>query len=249
VTAARLQAWAKPVALAAAAVAVVAYAQAGAVGAREAEVLSGDNLAARAGEHLRLSLAATALAVAVAVPAGVVTTRRSLAAARRPVMAVANLGQTVPTLAVLALLFTYTGVGFRTALLALWLYSLLPVLRNTMAGLASVDPAVAEAARGMGMSPAQVLLKVEFPLAAPVILAGIRTAAVTNVGTAALATFVGAGGLGAVIDVGITSQRDRVLFAGAALTALLALAVDWAVAGLGRVYDAARLTRSSSAAP
>jgi osmoprotectant transport system permease protein len=249
VNGARLRVWATPAVLAAAAVAVVAYAQAGAVGAREAQLLSGDNLAARAGEHVRLSLAATALAVAVAVPAGVVATRRSLAAARRPLLLVANLGQTVPTLAVLALLFTFTGIGFRTALYALWLYSLLPVLRNTIAGLASVDPAVVEAARGMGMSPLQVLVKVELPLAAPVILAGIRTAAVTNTGTAALATYVGAGGLGAVIEVGIRNQRDRVLFAGAALTAILALAVDWAVAGLGRLYDAARLTRWSSASP
>ena len=247
--AARLRGWATPVVLGVAAVVVVAYAQAGAVGARELEVLSGDNLAARAGEHLRLSLAATALAVVVALPAGIVVTRPSLRIARRPLLLVANLGQTVPTLAVLALLFTFTGVGFRTALLALWAYSLLPVLRNTMAGLASIDPAVVEAARGMGMSAGEVLRQVELPLAAPVILAGIRTAAVTNVGTAALATYVGAGGLGAVIQVGIGAQRDRVLFAGAALTAILALAVDWAVAGLARLYDAVRLTRSSSASP
>lgn len=241
--------WATPLALAAGTVAVVAWAQAGAVGAREAEVLSTQNLVARAGEHLRLSVAATTLAVAVAVPAGLVATRRSLAPARRLLLLVANLGQTVPTLAVLALLFTFTGVGFRTAVVALWLYSLLPVLRNTMAGLASVDPAVTEAARGMGMSAAQVLWRVELPLAAPVILAGVRTAAVTNVGTAALATYVGAGGLGAVIQVGIGAQRDRVLYAGAALTAVLALAVDWGLATLERAYDAARLTRSKSASP
>lgn len=238
-----------PVVLAAATVAVVAYAQAGAQGPREVAVLSGDNLAARAGEHLRLSLAATALAVAAAVPAGIAATRPALSVLRRPLLVVAGLGQTVPTLAVLALLFTFTGVGFRTALLALWLYSLLPVLRNTMAGLASVEPAVTEAARGMGMGPARVLVAVELPLAAPVILAGIRTAAVTNVGTAALAAYVGAGGLGAVIAVGIGSQRDRVLFAGAALTAILALAVDWGVGAAARGYEATRLTRSRRASP
>jgi osmoprotectant transport system permease protein len=131
---------------------------------------------------------------------------------------------------VLALMFTVTGLGFRTAVLALWAYSLLPVLRNTIAGLAAVDPAVVEAARGMGLSPTQVLLRVELPLCRPVIVAGIRTAAVVNVGTAALASFVGAGGLGDVIQVGISNQRDRILVVGATLTALLALAADWLVA-------------------
>jgi osmoprotectant transport system permease protein len=143
---------------------------------------------------------------------------------------VANVGQSVPTIAVLALAFSVTGIGFRTAVIGLWAYSLLPVLRNTVAGLAGVDPAVVEAARGMGMSPAQVLLRVELPLAWPVVVAGIRTAAVVNVGTAALATFVGAGGLGQLITVGLDNQRDRILYTGAALTALLALAVDWAIA-------------------
>jgi osmoprotectant transport system permease protein len=141
----------------------------------------------------------------------------------------------VPTVAVLALMFTVTGIGFRTAVLGLGAYSILPVLRNTLAGLEGVDPAVAEAARGMGMSPAQVLLRVELPLAWPVLVAGIRTAAVVNVGTAALATFVGAGGLGAVIQVGIDNQRNRILYVGASLTALLALAADWAVATLAAV--------------
>ncbi|HKN90309.1 MAG TPA: ABC transporter permease subunit, partial [Acidimicrobiia bacterium] len=105
----------------------------------------------------------------------------------------------------------------------------------TVAGLAGNDPATVEAARGMGMSPAQVLRRVELPLAWPVLVAGIRTAAVVNVGTAALATFVGAGGLGALITVGLDNQRDRILYTGAALTALLALAVDWAIATLAEL--------------
>jgi osmoprotectant transport system permease protein len=179
-----------------------------------------------------LCAVSTALAVAAALPAGVAATRPGLRRLGPPLLFVANVGQSVPTIAVLALAFSVTGIGFRTAVIGLWAYSLLPVLRNTVAGLAGVDPAVVEAARGMGMSPAQVLRRVELPLAWPVIVAGIRTAAVVNVGTAALATFVGAGGLGALITVGLDNQRDRILYTGAALTALLALAVDWALAVL-----------------
>jgi osmoprotectant transport system permease protein len=212
------------------AAAVVAWGHGGDAGPAEAAVLAGSNLAARAGEHARLSFVSTALAVAVALPVGVAVSRPGMRRLRTPALFLANLGQTVPTVAVLALMFTVTGLGFRTAVLALWAYSLLPVLRNTIAGLAGVDPAVVEAARGMGLSPAQVLAGVELPLCRSVIVAGIRTAAVVNVGTAALASFVGAGGLGDVIQVGISNQRDRILVVGATLTALLALAADWLVA-------------------
>lgn len=224
--------WLTPLVLGVAAAAVAAWAGRGELGPREAVELSGANLARRAREHVVLSAVSTALAVATAVPAGIAATRPVLRPLRPPALFLANLGQTVPTVAVLALMFTVTGIGFHTAVLALWAYSLLPVLRNTLAGLGGVEPAVVEAARGMGMSPAQVLLRVELPLAWPVLVAGIRTAAVVNVGTAALATFVGAGGLGAVIEVGIANQRDRILVVGAALTALLALAADWAVGTL-----------------
>lgn len=220
--------------------AVVAWGQGGDPGPGDSTILAGSNLSARAGEHARLSLVSTVLAVAAAVPVGVAATRRRLRGLRAPALFVANLGQTVPTVAVLALMFTVTGLGFRTAVLALWAYSLLPVLRNTIAGLSGVDPTVVEAARGMGLSPAQVLLRVELPLARPVIIAGIRTAAVVNVGTAALASFVGAGGLGDVIQVGIANQRDRILVVGATLTALLALVADWAVATLDAVLSRRR---------
>jgi osmoprotectant transport system permease protein len=220
-----------PAVLLAAAVAVVAWAQGGATGA-EVGVLETQNLVRRLREHLGLSAASTALAVLVAVPAGVAATRPALRRSAPPLLFLANVGQSVPTVAVLALAFSVTGIGFRTAVIGLFAYSLLPVLRNTVAGLAGVDPATVEAARGMGMSPGQVLLRVELPLAWPVLLAGIRTAAVVNVGTAALATFVGAGGLGALITIGLDNQRDRILYTGAALTALLALAVDWALGAL-----------------
>jgi len=223
-----------PLALAAATVLVVVWAHRGAVGA-EAGALATGTLAVRVREHVVLCAVSTVLAVAVAVPAGVAATRPALRRLGPPLLFVANVGQSVPTIAVLALAFSVTGIGFRTAVIGLWAYSVLPVLRNTVAGLAGIDPATVEAARGMGMSPAQVLRRVELPLAWPVLVAGIRTAAVVNVGTAALATFVGAGGLGALITVGLDNQRDRILYTGAALTALLALAVDWAIATLAEL--------------
>jgi osmoprotectant transport system permease protein len=217
-----------------ASVLVAAWAQGGAAGA-EVGVLATAELAQRIQEHLALCAVSTGLAVAAAVPAGIAATRPALRRLAPPLLFLANVGQSVPTIAVLALAFSVTGIGFRTAVVGLWAYSLLPVLRNTVAGLSGVDPDVVEAARGMGMSPAQVLRRVELPLAWPVILAGIRTAAVVNVGTAALATFVGAGGMGELITVGLDNQRDRILYTGAALTALLALAVDWALGTLAEL--------------
>jgi osmoprotectant transport system permease protein len=220
-----------PLLLAGAAAGIVLWAHNGA-SPPEAGVLVTGQLIERIWEHVQLCAVSTALAVATAVPAGITATRPGLRRLASPLLFLANVGQSVPTVAVLALAFSVTGIGFRTAVIGLWAYSLLPVLRNTVAGLAGVDPDAVEAARGMGMSPAQVLVRVELPLARPVILAGIRTAAVVNVGTAALATFVGAGGLGDLITTGLDNQRDRILYTGAALTALLALTVDWAIGSL-----------------
>lgn len=249
---------ATPVLLAVAAWSVVAWARNGDPGPGESAVLASPYLADKAAEHARLSLASTALAVLVAIPSGVAASRARLRRLRVPVLFAANLGQTVPTVAFLALMFTVTGLGWRTAVLALWAYSLLPVLRNTLAGLLGVEPAVVEAARGMGMSPAEVLRRVELPLARAVIVAGIRTAVVVNVGTAALASFVGAGGLGEVIQIGLANQRDRILIVGASLTAVVALAADWAVAALDTLtrrshprvgQEAWRPRRASSSVP
>ena len=232
-----------PAVLAGAAVGIVLWAHSGAAPS-DVGVLATGELAARVREHVGLCAVSTGLAVAVAVPAGIAATRPGLRRLAPPLLFVANVGQSVPTIAVLALAFSVTGIGFRTAVIGLWVYSLLPVLRNTVAGLASVDPAVVEAARGMGMNPGQILRRIELPLAWPVILAGIRTAAVVNVGTAALATFVGAGGLGDLITVGLDNQRDRILYTGAALTAVLALTVDWAVGTLGTFTSRTRREHS-----
>jgi osmoprotectant transport system permease protein len=196
-------------------------------------VLNRSFMQARIWEHIKLSFVSTALAVAIAVPSGILMTRGKQRRLGTPLLWFANVGQAVPTVSVLALVYTFLASGFRPALIALWVYSILPVLQNTVVGIRGVDPDVVEAAQGMGMSPRSVLLRVELPLALPVIIAGIRTAVVLNVGTAALASFVGAGGLGQVIDTGVTNLNSPLLYAGAGFTAILALAADWLVALIG----------------
>ncbi|MDQ3804883.1 MAG: ABC transporter permease subunit [Acidobacteriota bacterium] len=186
---------------------------------------------ALAGEHLLLVAAATALAVAVGIPTGLVLTRR--AALKRPVLAVANVLQTVPSLALFGLLIPLPfvgGIGARTAVVALVLYALLPVIRNTVTGVEGVDRSVREAAVAMGMTDSQVLRQVELPLAAPVILAGVRVATVISVGVATIAAAIGAGGLGTYIFRGLRQYDNNLLLAGALPAALLALAAD---AGIG----------------
>ncbi|MGZ4696976.1 MAG: ABC transporter permease, partial [Oryzihumus sp.] len=144
------------------------------------------------------------------------------------VVGVANAGQAAPAIGLIVLLAMWVGFGFQTAVIALALYGILPVLQNTIVGLNQVDRTLVEAGRGMGMSSIAVLFKVELPLAVPVMAAGIRTALVLLVGTATLATFINAGGLGSLIVTGITLFRYPILVSGAVLVALLALAVDWA---------------------
>lgn len=150
-------------------------------------------------------------------------------------MAVANIGQAAPAVGIIVLFGFWLGFGLQAAIAALVVYALLPVLRNTMVGLTQVDRQLIEAGRGMGMSAAAVLFRVELPLAVPVMLSGIRTALVLLVGTATLATFVNGGGLGLLITTGVTLDLTRVLIAGAILVALLALVVDWT----GRVVELA----------
>lgn len=190
-------------------------------------------LRAASAEHLALVGVSTVLVVAAAIPLGVLLSRP---AARRftPVaMGLANAGQAAPVIGVIVLLAMAWGFGFRVAVLALSLYAFLPVLANTLAGLRGVDPTVVEAARGMGMSPLQTLLRVELPLALPVIMAGLRTALVLLVGTGAFATFIDAGDLGLLIQTGIVLFRFPLLVSGAILVAAVALMIEW----IGRLVE------------
>jgi osmoprotectant transport system permease protein len=182
-------------------------------------------------EHMELVAVSTVLVIAIAIPLGVLLTRPRLRPFAGPVLAVVNIGQSVPSIGVLVLLAVTAGIGFQKALIALVLYSMLPVLRNTMTGLQQVDRSLIDAGRGMGLTKTAVLFRVELPLAVPVILAGIRVALILNVGTATLAAFTNAGGLGHLIDIGIRLNRVPVLITGSVLTAVLALAIDW-LAGL-----------------
>jgi len=178
-------------------------------------------------EHVKLTGLSTALVIGIAVSLGILITREGTRALTPPVLAVTNIGQAIPSIGLLVLLGITLGIGFKYAVISLVAYSVLPVLRNTMVGLQQVDRSLIEAGRGMGMTKASVLWRIELPLAVPVILAGIRTALIINVGTATLATFTGAGGLGDLINNGLRLGRDNVILVGAFLTALLALSIDW----------------------
>ncbi|GGL71987.1 permease [Streptomyces fumigatiscleroticus] len=178
-------------------------------------------------QHVELTVISTFFVLVIAIPLGVLLTRRAFRRAAPVAMAIANTGQATPAIGLLALLVIWLGIGMRAALIGIIVYAVLPVLSNTIAGLKANDPTLLEAARGIGMSPLGVLTRVELPLAVPLILAGVRTALVLNVGTATLATFGGGGGLGVLITTGITSQRMPVLLLGSVLTVALALLVDW----------------------
>jgi ABC-type proline/glycine betaine transport system permease subunit len=178
-------------------------------------------------EHIQLVLISAVITVAIGVPLGVLLTRRSARRIGGVVLAGANAGQAVPSIGVLVLLAMLFGVGFWLAVLALVLYAMLPVLRNTMVGIQQVDPALIDAGRGMGMSSRELLFTIELPLSIPVMLAGIRVALILNVGVATLAVFTNAGGLGSIISAGISLNRMPVLIVGSVLTIALALSVDW----------------------
>lgn len=203
----------------------------------EKRTLNGGYIMARIGEHLVLSITASILVAVLAIPAGIAVSRSRSRVFRGIVVGIANVGQATPAIGVVILLAIVWQTGFATALVALVVYSFLPVLQNTIAGLAQVDPSIRESARGMGMTSGQVLRRVELPLASPVILAGLRTALVFAVGVATVATFINAGGLGDMIINGLKLQRYPVLVVGAILVAAIAVLIDWAA---GVVEDIVR---------
>ncbi len=186
-------------------------------------------------EHIGLVGASMAIALVIGLPLGIALVRRGKL--QRWVLGGANVVQTIPSLALFGFLIPVPwigGVGASTAIVALALYALLPILRNTCTGIAGVDAAVIEAARGMGMTPRQVLWQVQLPLAAPVLLAGIRVATVISIGVATIAAAIGAGGLGVFIFRGVAMVNNQVILAGAIPAAVLAVIVDLSLGAFQR---------------
>lgn len=188
-------------------------------------------------EHLELVGVSIFAATVIGIPLGVAASRN--ATLKRWSLGFANVTQTIPSLALFGFLMPVTGIGARTAVIALAMYALLPILRNTCVGIAGVDRAVIEAALGMGMTRRQMLWQVELPLAMGVILAGLRVAAVTSVGVATIAAAVGAGGLGTFIFQGLTMVNNNVILAGAVPTAILAVLADTGFGWIERRLSAA----------
>lgn len=185
-------------------------------------------------QHLSLTLWSTLFVILIAVPLGIFLTRPQFKRFSIPVLAFATSGQAIPAFGLIVLAFAWLGSGPWTVVWALTLFTILPVLRNTIVGLEQVSKPVIEAGRGMGLTKRQVLRHIELPLAVPVILAGVRTALVINVGMAALGFLIAGGGLGVTIDAGLKLSRNLILVTGAGLTALVALSVDWVAALIER---------------
>lgn len=179
------------------------------------------------GQHLGIVGLSSLAAIIVAIPLGILITRSSFRKLEWLIINLANLGQTIPSLAVLALSMGFLGLGFKPAVFALFIYSILPILRNTVAGIDSIDDNVIDSAKGMGFKPYQILFRIELPNASYSIIAGIRTSIVINVGTAALAFLIGGGGLGSWIITGINLFDNSYLLSGAVPVTLLAIAVDY----------------------
>lgn len=192
-------------------------------------------------EHIWLVGIAMLIAVAIGVPLGILVARRPWLS--KPILGSANVAETIPSLALFGFLLPVPWLGDRAARLAiaaLALYALLPIIRNTAAGIASIDPAVREAARGMGMTPRQILFKVELPLSVSTVLAGVRVATVLTIGIATIAAAIGAGGLGEYIFRGLAMVNNSLILAGAIPAALLALAADFFLGVLERALRPGR---------
>lgn len=189
--------------------------------------INADSILGNVQEHIALTVVSSLLVLLIAIPLGILFTRPFARAITPPTIAVFNIGQAVPSIGVVALFALVWNIGFWPVVAALVAYSALSVVRNTMVGLQQVDASVTESARGMGMTKLGVLTRIELPLAVPIIMAGLRTALTINVGTAALAALVGAGGLGELIVSGINQDRQVTLVVGAVLVAALALLIDY----------------------
>lgn len=184
-------------------------------------------------QHIQLVFISMSIAIIIGVPLGIIITR--VKPLEAPILGIAGTLQTIPSLALLGFMIPLFGIGIKTAVAALFLYSLLPIVRNTFTGIRDVDKSTLEAAKGMGMTDFQILFRVQLPLALSVMMAGIRTATVINVGTATLAAFIGGGGLGDFIFLGISRNIDALVLIGAIPAALLALVFDWLLGLLEKV--------------
>ncbi len=183
--------------------------------------------------HIGLTLISLILAILIAVPAGIYIARKQKIAAA--ILGFAGVLQTIPSIALLGVMIPFLGIGPKPAIVALFLYALLPILRNTYTGITEVNPVIVDAAKGMGMNKWQILTRVELPLAFPVLMAGIRTATVINVGVATLAAYIAAGGLGEFIFGGIALNNSNMILAGAIPAALLAIAFDFLLSLVQRI--------------
>jgi osmoprotectant transport system permease protein len=186
----------------------------------------------RTAEHLQLSLIALFLGAAVAIPLGLFLLRAKRSA--ETLIRLLGVTQTIPSIALLAFMIPLLGVGFVPAIMALWIYSLFPMVRNTFTGVRDANPQVIEAATALGMTRSQILYQIRLPLAAPTIMAGVRTAGVITVGTATLAAFIGAGGLGEPIVTGLQLANSTLILSGAIPAAILALMFDFALGQIER---------------
>jgi osmoprotectant transport system permease protein len=175
-------------------------------------------------EHLQLTGIAVSLAIAIGVPSGIAITRYKRLA--DPVLGIASVFQTIPSIAFFGVLIPFMGIGKKPAVVVLFLYALLPIVKNTYTGIKGVSPFMIDAGRGMGMTNMQILRMVELPQALSVIMAGVRIATVINIGTTTIAAYIGAGGLGQLIFTGIQMVRNDMIIAGAVPAALLALTAD-----------------------
>ncbi|GAA5061027.1 ABC transporter permease [Nocardia callitridis] len=210
--------------------------------ATEQASLQWSNLQTTILEHIKLTVVATLIVVVIAIPLGILLTRPSVKRFEPVAVNIANIGQAAPAVGLLVLFTFWLGTGFRTAVVGLVVYAVLPILQNTITGLRQVDQRTIEASRGIGYSGTRTLVQVELPLAVPVILNGVRTALVILVGTATLSTFIGATSLGTLITTGVTLFLPKLLISGAILVGLLALIIDW----LGRLVELAATPRGIS---